>query len=80
MGLACPVEVAEEEDLITSGARGDEDGVGVRVRAKNGAVLACPEVDRGVDEIPKVFLAACWRPCSSFSANKARWSNRLVAL
>ena len=60
MGLAHPVEVAEEEELLTSGTCGDEDGVGVCVRAKNGAVLACPEVDRGVKEVPKVFLAACW--------------------
>ena len=54
MGVVHPVEVDEEVDfagacktgdLLTSGTRGDEDGAGVRVRAEDGVVLACPDVD-----------------------------------
>ena len=67
-------------DLLTSGTRGDEDGAGGRVQAEDGAVLACPDVDRVAELAPKLFLATCWQPCNSFSTNKARWSNLLVVL
>ena len=89
MGVVRPVEVAEEVefagacktgDLLTSGTRGDEDGAGGRVQAEDGAVLACPDVDRVAELAPKLFLATCWQPCNSFSTNKARWSNLLVVL
>jgi hypothetical protein len=42
--------------------------------------LACPNVDRLAKLAPKLFLATCWQPYNSFSANKARWSNLLVVL
>jgi len=89
MGVVRLVEVDEEVDfagacktgdLLTSGTRGDEDGAGVRVRAEDGVVLACPDVDLVAELAPKLFLATCWRPYNSFSANKARWSNLFVVL
>ena len=89
MGVVRLVEVDEEVDfagacktgdLLTSGTRGDEDGAGGRVQAEDGAVLACPDVDRVAELAPKLFLATCWQPCNSFSTNKARWSNLLVVL
>ena len=85
MGVVRLVEVdfagaCKTGDLLTSGTRGDEDGAGGRVQAEDGAVLACPDVDRVAELAPKLFLATCWQPCNSFSTNKARWSNLLVVL
>ena len=58
--------------VVVAGRVVIEGGGAASRKVDGGAVLACPVDVQGVKEVPALLLLLDWRPCNSFSANKAR--------